>query len=402
MASVRERQTKSGEKTWAVLYRQGKKQSSTSFDSAKAARKFADLINAVGVEEALKLIAAQQRPKGITVADLAAQWLASKEGDVTPNIWAGYKRDYENWIDPWFGHREAAMVDEMDVQRWVDDLRTAKSSATGKPLSPKSIADRHAILHQIFGWGAAKTRKLVPHNPCKETELPRRQKTQPKGLRLPELLALIEKGRAVDADAADLVAFIASTGWRISEAVALAAGSVEDDGERVYVTMEQVLRSRVGITKGGKSAAAVRRLRVLGPGVEVVRRRVVGKAPGDLVFTFKDGRPGVKREGPWNINSFRDTRWPRLVAAAGLTDRKPTPHWLRHSHVAICHAAGLSLAEIQRRLGHEDIQTTINIYGRMIDEMNDVAADRLDSLLMGRRDNVVPGEVIAKPPTELT
>ena len=33
----------------------------------------------------------------------------------------------------------------------------------------------------------------------------------------------------------------------------------------------------------------MRRLRVLGPGVAVLRRRVVGKAPDDLVFTFKDG-----------------------------------------------------------------------------------------------------------------
>ncbi len=113
----------------------------------------------------------------------------------------------------------------------------------------------------------------------------------------------------------------------------------------------------------------------------MLRRRVVGLGPDDLVVTFAHGRPGVNRRGPWNVNSFRDLRWPRLVAAAGLSERKPTPHWLGQTHVAICIAAGLSLAEIQRRLGHEDIQTTINTYRRTMTDMSEVAAARLDALL---------------------
>lgn len=91
---------------------------------------------------------------------------------------------------------------------------------------------------------------------------------------------------------------MASTGWRISEAVALTAGAFEDDGTHVYVTMQTMLRARVGFVDDGKSSATLRRLRVLGPGVEVLRRRTVGLGPGDLVFTFADGRPGVTRRKP--------------------------------------------------------------------------------------------------------
>jgi integrase len=126
----------------------------------------------------------------------------------------------------------------------------------------------------------------------------------------------------------------------------------------------------------------------------MIRRRMVGLGRDDFLFTFADGRPGVNRRGPWNVNSFRDLRWPRLVEAAGLTQRHPTPHWLRHTHVAICIAAGLSLAEIQRRLGHEDIQTTINVYGRMFQEMNDEAAGRLAQLLTPVAPDLVEGRVL--------
>jgi site-specific recombinase XerD len=388
VASIRERVSSRGERSYAVLFRHGKRQASRTFDSPKDAERFRSLIDALGPERAL-LVAQEQAPAGgLTLDQIAEQWLDAKAGDVTPHTLTGYRRDYENWISPHLGHREAALVTEADIQQLVDHMKTR--------LSAKSVADRHAIIHQIYRWAGASSRTAktgITHNPCKETDLPRRQKSNPKGLRLPELYALLAAAERIDPDAADLIAFMASTGWRFSEAVALTAGAVEDDGRNVYVTMEQVLRRQVGIVSGGKSHAAMRRLRVLGPGVAVVRRLVVGKAPNELLFTFADGRPGVNKRHAWNKNALRDIRWPRIVEAAGLAGRAPTPHWLRHTHVAVCHAAGLSLAEIQRRLGHEDIQTTINIYGRMIEDMDDAAADRLDALLSGAAPQIIAGSV---------
>lgn len=397
MASIKPRPRADGTTGYAVLFRMGKKQPSRTFDDLPSAERFVRMIDDFGAERALRYLEDEaETVQGISLDELANRWLASKIGAVTPNILVGYRRDYEGWIKPRFGHREAAHIHEGDVQAWVDWMRVHPSPTTGKPLSPKSIADRHAILHQIYGWGSARTRNLVPHNPCKETDLPKRAKSTPKGLRLPELHALLAAGQNIDPDAADLISFMAGTGWRIGEAIALTAGAVEDYGDQVFVNMERVVRRRVGLTEGGKSHAAMRRLRVIGPAAPMLRRRMIGLAPGDLVFTFADGRPGVNRRGPWNVNSFRDLRWPKIVAAAGLADRKPTPHWLRHTHVAVCHAAGLSLAEIQRRLGHEDIQTTINIYGRMIEDMSDESALRLDVLLTPAAPEMVQGSVEAR------
>jgi integrase len=399
MASVQERVLSGGERTWAVLFRQNKKQRSKTFVSEQAALEFKVMVENFGAERALRYLQ-DETPKqvGMSLDELAEKWLAAKKGDLTPNIHRGYRRDYDGWIRDRLGFREATSIDERDVQAWVDWMRV-HPSATGEPLSPKSIADRHAILHQIFKWGSARARGYVDHNPCKETDLPRRTKKPPKGLRIPELYALLEAGERGDQDTADVVAFMAGTGWRISEAIALTAGAVEDDGDRVYVSMGRVHRRGVGFTDGAKSDASYgRRLWILGPAVQVLRRRVVGKAPGDLVFTFTDGRPGVDRTGPWNPTSFRDRRWKALVKAAGLADRAPTPHWLRHTHVALCHAAGLTMAETQRRLGHEDIQTTINTYGKMIDDMSDEAALKLERLLTPRpaSEQVIQGTVVGE------
>lgn len=419
MASIRERVAKDGTTTHVVNFRQGSKQSTKTFDNAKSAADFKVLVEQFGPDRALALLAEAHRPIGITLDELADRWLEHKRPDLTPNIYVGYRRDYNTWIKPKLGHLEAQLIDEIAVQDWVDWMRRTPSAATKELLSPKSIVDRHAILHQIFDFGSARTRQLVPRNPCKETSLPPRKKSMPKGLRLPEFYRLLESGERVDPqtgervdqDTADLVAFMAGTSWRISEAIAILVESVEveyaadrESGEeirQVFVTMERVWRKGVGWVSDAKSEASLRRLQLIGPDADVVYRRIQGKNPSDFVFTFKDGRPGIKSPAikPWNVNSFRKIRWARLLAAADLemTSRgRPTPHWLRHTHVALCIAAGLSLPEIQARLGHEDIQTTINVYGRMMAEINAQAASKLKTLLTrpSARGEVVAGEVI--------
>lgn len=413
MASIRERPSVDGEPTFSVLFRHGKRQRSKPFESLAAAERFVMRIDLDGIDAALVWLDEQdsKHKAGITLDEIAAQWLEARAADVatgslTPRVLTGYRRDYENWISSWLGHLPAESITEVHVQGWADRIKSMPKS------SAKSVADRHAILHQIFKWAANPRRGIIAagHNPCIGTELPKKTRSQPKGLRLPELQALTAVARSTNPTAADLIDFILGTGWRIGEAIALTAGQVEDDGTAVYVTMSRVWRREVGYVDGGKSQAALRRLRVLGDAVGVLRRRMVGLAPGDLVLTTGDGRP-------WDEAGFRRDHWKKITVAAGLgggwrctcgaqptsqkrvdshlranpdhevtkvEGRNPTPHWLRHSHVFICHAAGMDLAEIQRRIGHEDIRLTINTYGRLIDGMRDEVADRLDALLTTR------------------
>jgi integrase/recombinase XerD len=52
-----------------------------------------------------------------------------------------------------------------------------------------------------------------------------------------------------------------------------------------------------------------------------------------------------------------------------LTRRQPdlpagwSPHWLRHTHATALLLSGRPVHVVMRRLGHLDIQTTVDIYG---------------------------------------
>lgn len=53
MASIRERESKSGERTWAVLFRHGGRQTSMTFTAVGPARKFKSLVDNFGADEAM-------------------------------------------------------------------------------------------------------------------------------------------------------------------------------------------------------------------------------------------------------------------------------------------------------------------------------------------------------------
>jgi site-specific recombinase XerD len=381
VATIREHARKNGT-SYYVMFRLGKKQASKAFETRKAAEKFKAAVEAVGAAVAVEMLDARRSSR--SVDSLFVEWLEHKRSEMTKEAHRDYERAYEKWIKKQIGWRDAELVTERDVQTWVD--KTLRPS-----LGAKSVLKQHALLHGMFAWASSKTVGYIANDPCKETNLPDLKKRPPRGLTLPELHAMLAVAPAVkQADAADVIAVMAGTGWRPQEVLGLLAGSIEvmPDGN-VYATVSTVYRRGEGIVEDGKTEAAGRRIRVLGEGPAVLARRIVGRGINDPVF------PHPKTGKPWRPASFSRDYWPKVVAAAGLSERRPTPYWLRHTHVAICHAAGLTLPEIQRRIGHEHISTTIDVYGRMIDGMSDDTARRLDALLKpGALPAVVTGSVV--------
>lgn len=393
MASLRERVTKRGETTFQVLFREGGKQSSETFTTEKSALKFKALIDAkVPRSQALDILGGRVAEDQMTLDELAEKYFDWKTSRVTPRTIRDYRRDYTNYWQAKLGHRPAAGITHADVQAGVDRM--------AKTLDPKSVRDRHLVLHSIYAYGAAPTRRLVPGNPCEHTDLPKRRHKPVKGATLAEWQAIYDEAHRSEPDAADLLLFLVATGWRWSEAAALLVRNVDDTDTVMRVVVGNVFRrdaaDRQVLVESSKSEAGYRAVAV-GPDVAaIIRGRLIGKGPDDFVFTSSTGKP-------WRQSNFLGRTWKGIVDRAGL-ERRPSPHWLRHTHVLLLIRAGVSLPEIQRRLGHEDIQTTINVYGRMVDGIAPEALTALDTMVLGPRVGhgaVVPGAVESSRTEEL-
>lgn len=398
---------KDGTLSWRVRYRasDGTEKSETFYEEADA-DEFAGLLKAIGVAKAIDYIDRREKTDGehaLTLDQVWEKWFAWKsttKGGRPVHVRSirtleDYERMYNLRIRPKFGATPANLIATDDVQSWIDALASE--------LEAKTIADYHSLLHAVFLWATEPGRGLVVGDPCMSTTLPERIRKRAKGLRPEEWHILHRAAREVDPDAADLLLFMVSTQWRWSECAAAQAMAVDhwtQDGESfTYLSMDRVLRregSRFVIVEDAKSEAGERRVRVRGACEAMVLRRIEGRRPDALILTNKAG-------ARWNYNNFHQRIWTRppnpkhddarkrvriLERAAELGLQRPgiTPHWLRHTGVGMLILAGEPLTAISRRVGHASIKTTVDVYGRMVDDTSSVGLDRAAAMIDGPAD----------------
>lgn len=70
-----------------------------------------------------------------------------------------------------------------------------------------------------------------------------------------------------------------------------------------------------------------------------------------------------------------------FIRRAGV--KEITPHGFRHTHCSILFEAGATLKEVQDRLGHSDIQTTMNIYTHITEKKKEETAQKFADYMSG-------------------
>jgi integrase len=352
MASVRERRTSTGETRWAVLFRQGSKQTSKTFTTQKAANRFAKFVDALGAQEALAAL----KVVGVsdtTVGDLVDTHVNSLSGitEGTRSDYRAYRRDLGPLAD-----LPIEALTRASVAKWVNDLSSR--------LSGKSIKNRHSLL------SAALTRAqrdgIVPDNPCKGIRLPRSIKRDMTFLTHGEFAQLLG---AVPDYWQPLVTTLAGTGMRWGEATALAVQDVDLDSDQPVIRVRRAYKHTDGNgrelgppkTQKGRRAITIDR-----HVVDALRPLLKGRSADDLVFVNTYGRPITQ-------STFLVHVWRPALKKSGLT-KTPRVHDLRHTHASWLIAGGVPLTFIQARLGHESIQTTSDTYGHLAPDAGRISA----------------------------
>lgn len=99
---------------------------------------------------------------------------------------------------------------------------------------------------------------------------------------------------------------------------------------------------------------------------EMLRLGYNTNQPDQYIFTNNDNR---------HLNKYYvATNLKRLIKKYKLPPL--TPHGLRHTHCSLLFEAGASIKEVQDRLGHSNVQTTMNIYAHVTKNKKEETADK--------------------------
>jgi integrase len=363
VAYVRRRVISSGRVRYDAWYRHasGRRHSTGTFlkrrDAAQAAR------------DAEAKIAARQwidpADGRVTFADYVQKsWWPSRHLEISTR--AAYRSYLDTHFIPYFGQIPMAAILPSTVRAWV-------GFALQAGLSPRSIRKYHLLLHNIFR--RAVRDRLIAHNPCSDTDLPKAVSRPTRILSPAEFERLLE---VLPARHRVMALVAIESGMRWGELVGLRVRHVDFLRRTLLVrdVIVEVTRkdSPTGerfLTKPYPKNDQPRRLGITAELVEVIARHVEDLELGadDLLFP-SNGCPGGR---PLSRANFRKRVWLAALqrASVGADVRF---HDLRHTHASWLLAGGADLKVVMDRMGHTQLATTQR-YLHTLDDADDRALD---------------------------
>jgi integrase len=433
VASIEQRGT-----AYRVVWRHERRKQSTTWPTLAEAEQAADIakahrhrIDADAVYTAMGVDVADD-PPGLTLADWAAEWLASRTR-ISPDTRRRYAQQLRDQILPTFGGRPLADITGVMVGAWLAGLAEGRR--------PTTVTRYYSLLHAILA--AAVRAGHITRNPCAETDFVRDQVADDDTgehhavYLTPAQFDLLRS--AHDERWRPLLDCLVETGARWSEATALAA--------KHLIPPTGTTAPRLRIWRAWKGAGPRRRLgttkgrskRTLPIGADLyatLAKLVDGQGPDTLIFRDVDGaaldydvmyrqvwvpallrarrcpdHPPANRgaELPGATGRCRDhggrtdggrpcgalvaagrTRCPRHYGpppgavsecdCPGVLRLESSPGWhdLRHTHAAwLFSDPRMTPLAISRRLGHQQLSTTSEIYGDLMPEAEEMAVDAI-------------------------
>lgn len=305
--------------------------------------------------------------KDITFNELSEKWEEVHAGKVRPRTMSGYRVHLRRHLIPYFGRYKAKGISAEMIEKFLSALL-----ATG--LSPRTVGyylkTLKLILKQGVIWG------YLSRNPGEFVKAP-------KVIERKEMHFLTANEMQVLIDAAlpqhkAILATACLTGMRQGELLALSWDDIDFLNNRIHVR-RAVSGRKISDPKSQYSRRVISIPKSL---IEMLKEHQVRQLvelpenPDNLVFTNQSGHLMD------HSSLLRYVYWPTLKRA-GLP--KIRFHDLRHSFASMLIHRGENIKYIQRTLGHSSVQITLDIYGHLLPEAGQEAAERLEEFFFTRK-----------------
>jgi integrase len=292
------------------------------------------------------------------VREYASLWLEEVRARAHPKTLERYSKEYSYYIDPEIGSLRLRDVTRLELKRLI-------ARHAGRGLNPSMLL---RDLSNLFAAAADDGRISVQPARRLWKVVGAAARTVDVRAFTKEQLARFLELSTTEPLYRDLFRTMAFAGLRAGEARALQAGDVHE-----LAGMLDVVRTFSGDTLSPSTKTkAARRIEIPGELAELLGRRARGRLSSAWLFD-RDGAPLRERAVS---EAFR-----RILSRADLPAHHGT-HSLRHTYASNLIQDGVSIAYVQRQLGHKSIKQTVDVYGRWL-TLSDVEA--LDRFVAGTK-----------------
>ena len=294
-------------------------------------------------------IAVRKSPKKIS--EWIDEWLALYLPNIQETTRIGYKTKINNYLKPAIGDIYLQSLRAEHVQKMVNDM-------IARGLSPKSIRDTYNNINAAMK--KAVTLRMIPFKPCEGVVLPKLKRYRAKVYDVKMIHNLLDVAKGTDMYLPILLCVTA--GLRRGELLALRWDNIDFKNSMLQVRSNMVRGEEDFIIKSPKTEAGVRDIR-LGNEVMAVLKEERAKYLSDLfsyqghfqnlnfVIRQKDGSP-IRPDS-------MSQKWRRFLEDNRLPSIRF--HDLRHSNATALIQAGVNPRVVQQRLGHSDVNITVNV-----------------------------------------
>lgn len=272
----------------------------------------------------------------------------------------------ETKIIPYFGEKSMNEITAVDIIKWQNLLMKQEYSPTYLRMIQNQLTALFNHAERFYD---------LRDNPCKKVD--KMGRSNAKELNFwtkDEYEVFLETFAEGDEMYRLIFQMLFWLGCRIGEALALTSSDIDLEKATISVTKTYYRRNKTDYITSPKTESSNRKITIpkfLQGEIKEYLDRQYELAPDERIFPITDRAIQKKmkqKTEETNLNPIR-------------------VHDLRHSHIALLIEKGLQPLVIAQRVGHDSVNTTMNIYGHLYPNKQKEVADLLNAEATGELEN---------------